>query len=249
MSVYGQFCPIAKAAEVLCERWTILVMRDLLLGSRRFNALRRGMPKISPTLLSKRLQMLCEHGMIARKPAPDGNGWEYELTQAGHELKPLIEFMGHWGQRWVRSQLTRDELDPGALMWFIHRHFQHEHLPPQRIVIHLEFSDVRRLRKWWIVIEGGLADLCFEDPGLDIDVYMITDLLTLTKVYMGDISLTNASSSGKLRIDGPRALTRSMQQWFARSKFADSGREPNRSVTLTITGAPRLTPEAGRVMK
>lgn len=239
MSIYGQFCPVAKAAEVLCERWTLMVMRELLLGSRRFNALRRGLPKISPTLLSKRLQMLHEQGMVTRTPLADGQGFEYEVTQAGRELQPMIMFLGHWGQTWVRSRLTRDDLDPGVLVWFMHRHFHRDQLPQKRVVIHLEFSDVRRWRKWWIVIDEEAADLCLDDPGLDVDLYMVADLLTLTKVYMGDISLTDASSSGKLRIDGSRALIRSMPQWFARSKFADSGREPYRSKAFTIVEVPR----------
>ena len=130
MKSYGSFCPVAKAAEVLTERWTLLVLRDLLLGSRRFNDLRRGLPKMSPTLLSKRLQTLEEVGIIERRPTLNGHAWEYWPTQACEDLRPVIESIGHWGQHWVRSTLTRDELDPGALMWYIHRHFATEHLPP-----------------------------------------------------------------------------------------------------------------------
>jgi len=123
MKGYGSFCPVAKAAEILAERWTLLVLRDILVGSRHFNELRRGMPQISPTLLSKRLQTLEDAGIVVRLPGSAGHAWEYHPTRACQELRPLIESIGHWGQRWVRSKLTRDELDPGMLMWYIHRHF------------------------------------------------------------------------------------------------------------------------------
>jgi len=221
MPGYGQFCPIAKAAEILSERWTLLILRDLLHGSRHFNELRRGVPRMSPTLLTKRLQMLVEHGIITRERVEGSQGCEYRLTRAGRELKPLIRFVGEWGQRWVRSTLSRDELDPGALMWFIHRHFQRENLPARRIVMYIEITDVKRLRHWWLVIDNGDVDLCLEDPGHEIDLMLATDLLSLTRVYIGDRTIGDAIASGAIRVEGPRALTRTLPQWFARSKFAD----------------------------
>lgn len=222
MKSYGQFCPIAKAAEILSERWTLLLLRDLLLGSRHFNEIRRGVPQMSPTLLSKRPQTLQEHGIVSREACADGHGWEYRITPAGEELKPLIEFLGHWGQRWVRSTLVRDDLDPGVLMWFIHRHFAKEHLPSRRVVIHLEFSDVRRMKRWWIVVEPDDVDLCLEDPGHDVDINLVTDLRTLTQIYLGDLLFSDAVSSRAMKVEGPAQLTRTMPRWFARSKFADT---------------------------
>ena len=222
MKGYGSFCPIAKAAEILAERWTLLVLRDILVGSRRFNDLRRGVPQMSPTLLSTRLQTLEDVGIIVRRTGSDGHTLEYHPTEACQELRPVIESIGHWGQHWVRSKLTRDELDPGMLMWYIHNHFSKERLPPGRTVIYIEITDVaKRMKHWWLVLEGKEVDLCLQDPGHEIDITLMTDLLSLTQVYMGDLSLERAQSTGRIKILGPRALVQSMPDWFARSKFAD----------------------------
>jgi len=218
MERYGSFCPIAKAAEILAERWTLLLVRELLLGSRHFNDFRRGVPQMSPTTLSNRLQTLEAAGIVER----GDDHREYRPTSACEELRPIIETLGHWGQRWVRSRLTRDELDPGVLMWFIHRHFAPADLPQQRIVVRLEFTDLRRMKCWWLVLEKGHVDLCLDDPGFSVDIYLSTDLLTLTEVFMGDASFAGGLSSGKIIVDGPCSLTRSMPRWFARSKFADT---------------------------
>jgi len=239
MKGYGSFCPIAKAAEVLAERWTLLILRDLLLGSRHFNDLKRGIPQISPTLLSKRLQTLEESGVIQRRPGGHGHGWEYHPTPAGEELKPLIETIGHWGQRWVRSRLVRDELDPGMLMWYVHRHTKPFELPSRRIVVYIEFSDVKRMKRWWMVIENGLVDLCLEDPGHEIDVKIDCDLLTLTQIYIGDLTIERARTAGKLKVWGDSGLLRSMPRWFARSKFADDN-------PLLVTDEPGV-PRAGEM--
>ena len=200
----------------------MLVLRDILAGSRHFNELRRGMPQISPTLLSKRLQTLEDAGIVVRLPGSAGHTWEYHPTRACQELRPLIESIGHWGQRWVRSKLTRDELDPGMLMWYIHRHFMKEHLPPGRVVVCIEITDViKRMKRWWLVLEAQEVDLCLDDPGHEVDITLITDLLSLTQVYLGDLSLERARSTGRIKVSGPRALTQSMSSWFARSRFAD----------------------------
>ena len=222
MKGYGSFCPIAKAAEILAERWTFLVLRDILVGSRHFNDLRRGVPQMSPTLLSKRLQTLVDAGIVVRLAGSDGHTFEYHPTQACQELRPVIESIGHWGQRWVRSKLTRDELDPGMLMWYIHRHFAKEHLPPRRIVVYIEITDVtKRMKHWWLVLEAQEVDLCLDDPGHEIDISLVTDLLSLTQVYIGDLSFERARSTGRIKISGARALTQSMPSWFARSHFAE----------------------------
>jgi DNA-binding HxlR family transcriptional regulator len=221
MERYGSFCPIAKAAEILTERWTLLVLRELLLGSRHFNEFRRGIPQMSATTLSKRLYTLEAAGIVERV-GDNGCHWEYRPTAACEDLRHVIELIGHWGQRWVRSRLTRDELDPGMLMWFVSRHFPTEGPPDQRIVIQLEFTDVRRMNRWWLVLENGHVDLCLDNPGFPIDIFLSTDLLTLTEVFMGARSFANAVSSGKLMMEGSTALTRSISRWFARSKFADT---------------------------
>jgi DNA-binding HxlR family transcriptional regulator len=226
MKGYGSFCPVAKAAEILAERWTLLVLRDILLGSRRFNDLRRGVPKMSPTLLAKRLQTLVDAGILERRPSLDRHAWEYCPTRACEDLRPVIESIGHWGQRWVRSMLTRDEIDPGALMWYIHRHFVTDCLPAGRVVISIELTDVKRMKRWWLVAQNHEVDLCLEDPGHEVDISLVTDLLSLTQIYMGDLSLERARSKGKVRLEGPSALTRSMSSWFARSRFANDNPLP-----------------------
>jgi DNA-binding HxlR family transcriptional regulator len=215
-----QFCPIAKAAEILCERWTLLVVRELLLGSRHFNDFHRGLPMMSPALLTKRLRTLEEAGVLVR--VPGSRGTEYRPTMAGEELRPMVQFAGHWGARWVRSKLTQDELDPGSLMWFVHRHFVRDRLPSRDIVMHLRFTDARRLARWWIVVTPHGAELCLDDPGRDVDVFITTDVRTLTQVYLGDIAFTDAVAGGRLVVVGPRELTRDMHRWFARSRFADT---------------------------
>jgi hypothetical protein len=134
----------------------------------------------------------------------------------------VIESIGLWGQRWVRSRLTRDELDPGMLMWYIHRHFSLDHLPLRRLVIYIEITDASKpMQRWWLVLDSDEVDLCLEDPGHEIDITLVTDLLSLTQIYIGDLSLERAQAMGRIQIRGPRGLTKSMSRWFARSRFAE----------------------------
>ena len=248
MKRHGSFCPIAKAAEILAERWTLLLVRELLLGSRHFNDFRRGVPQMSPTTLSKRLQTLEAAGIVERAGGDDHR--EYRPTPACEELRPIIEALGHWGQRWVRGRLTRDELDPGVLMWFIHCHFAPADLPQQRIVVRLEFTDLRRMKCWWLVLEKGHVDLCLDDPGFPVDIYLFTDLLTLTEVFIGEASFSGGLSSGKIIVDGPCSLTRSMPRWFARSKFADtkSARADQRPVRQRSSAVVERLPRTGKAL-
>lgn len=234
MKGYGSFCPIAKAAEILAERWTLLILRDLLVGSRHFNDLRRSIPLMSSTLLSKRLQTLEEAGIIVRVPGSNSHAWEYHPTKACEELRPVIQAVGHWGQRWVRSKLTPGELNPVELMWYVHRHIAIGHLPPRRVVIYVEITDLTKLRSWWLVIEKGGVDLCVDDPGYEVDMTIYSNLLTLTQIYIGDLTVSRARSSGKIKVYGPRELTQSMPRWFARSKFADDN-------PLPVSEAPRVS--------
>jgi DNA-binding HxlR family transcriptional regulator len=215
-----QFCPIAKAAEILCERWTLLVVRELLLGSRHFNDFHRGLPMLSPALLTKRLRTLEEVGVLARINGK--KGVEYRPTLAGEELRPIVQLFGQWGARWVRSQLLHEELDAGSLMWFIHRHFKLNELPPRDVVIHLRFTDARRLNRWWIIVTPKGGELCLDDPGREVDIYLTTDVRTLTQIYLGDTSFWEAVDERKVCLIGPPALTKSMHRWFARSRFADT---------------------------
>lgn len=216
----GQFCPIARAAEILAERWTLLLLRDLLVGTTRFNDLRRAIPQISQSVLAQRLKSLQEAGLVNRALASDGRTWEYHLTQAGRETRPILELAGYWGQRWVHHRLTRDNLHPGALMWAVRMHIDAKQLPAGRTVIGIELSDLKKMRNWWLVVEDGTVDLCQEDPVHETDLIIRTDLVSLTRVYMGELPMSHAVSSGKIKLLGRSQLARSISRWFGTSKFS-----------------------------
>lgn len=222
MKSYGQFCPIAKACEALGERWTILLIRELLCGSRRYNDFKRGLPLISPTMLSQRLHTLLERGLIERKRSDDQRNWEYHLTQAGHELEPIVMGLGEWGARWVRSQMSQDDLSVELLMWDMRRTINSEALPQGRTVLHFEFKDLdEKYKNWWMLAENNDIDLCIDDPGFDCDVIFSSDLKTMTQLWLGDTTLSNAQSSGKLAVRGAINLTEHIPEWLVFSGFAD----------------------------
>lgn len=220
MRGYGQFCPIAKASEVLGERWTNLVIRELIAGSESFNELRKGLPLISPSLLSARLKSL-EHAGVVQRVDTD-QGVRYRLTEAGEELKPIIMQLGVWGHRWVRSDLSEEDLDPSLLMWDIHRNLDARSFAAGQTVLLFEFSDyTSKFRRWWLVIRGGEVDVCLKDPGHDVDLHIETDLKTLTGVWMGDVSLGQALRSRSIAVTGASDLKRSMSTWLGTNYFAD----------------------------
>lgn len=218
---YGQFCPIAKAAEVLGERWTILIIRELLLGSSRFNELQRALSQISPTLLTKRLTQLQDSGLVIRRKLPKQERAEYHLTAAGKELLPVVVGLGEWGMKWARGQMSDDELDVELLMHDFSRRLDATALPGGRAVIHFVFSGLRKFGQWWIVLEeNGERNLCADDPGHEVDVRIRSDLRTLTEVWAGDREVRSAVQSGRLEITGPPALTRSLPAWLRIGMFA-----------------------------
>jgi DNA-binding HxlR family transcriptional regulator len=215
---YGQFCPVAKAMELLDERWTLLVVRELMLGSRHFNAIRRGVPKMSPALLSKRLHALVRAGVVERWQ--DGNRVSYQLSQSGKELAPIVEALGHWGVRWV-SELGDADLDPHLLMWDIRRSIDHEAVPAGRTVIAFEFSDVAaKQRCWWLVIDANGIDVCDFDPGHDVTVTVRTTLRILTEIWRGDISWDQSLRGDRVTLLGSRQAQRALPRWLGQSNFA-----------------------------
>jgi DNA-binding HxlR family transcriptional regulator len=222
MNGYSTYCPIAKAAEILTERWTLLLVRDFLLGARHFNDFRRSIPLITPAMLSKRLKTLEEVGIITREVVPDkGHRWEYRLTEAGRELKLFVDAAGAWGQRWARSKLPHGELDPSTLMWDIHRFLKTEHLPAPRTVLNVEFTDLKVMGYWWLVVQAGEVDVCLDDPGYEVDVWIACTLLTLTQMFMGDLSIASAQRADKLKLNGSRQLIRNMPRWFGLMPFSN----------------------------
>lgn len=222
---YGQFCPVAMASEVLGKRWTILVLRELLCGSTRFNELRRGMPLISPALLSRRLGELEEAGVIRRGTDPGTGAPVYRLTEAGEELRPVIMAMGSWGQRWLESQLSLKNLDPSLLMWDMRRNLDPVPLPERRVTVQFLYHDVTRGQAtWWLIVdkasEEGPVDLCLRDPGHEVDLYVVVDLRTMTAIWMGITTVREALDSGHLKLTGDPGLQKSMQTWLGLSAFA-----------------------------
>jgi len=218
MKGYGQFCPIAKTMEVLDERWTVLIIRELLVGSHHFNELRRGVPRMSPALLSKRLRSLERVGIVMR--LDDGNRRRYELTPGGRELGPVVMALGEWGTRW-RTQLGDDDLDPHLLMWDVHRNLDLDAMPDGRTVIGFHFPDVEpRTRSWWLVVQDDDVDVCDADPGYPVAVSAEVSLRTMVDVWRGDLSWRAALSAGDLRLEGSAASRRALAHWLKLSPFA-----------------------------
>jgi DNA-binding HxlR family transcriptional regulator len=222
---YGQFCPVAMAAEIVCTRWTPLILRELVAGSTRFNDLRRGMPRISPTLLSYRLKQLEAAGIVRRLRSSDDESVDYQLTPAGEELKSVIFNLGFWGQRWIEAQSSLKNLDPSLLMWDMRRNLDPRPIPPQRCVIQIVYPEqAPAKRKWWLIVDGGKTDLCRIDPGFEVDLYISTDLRTMTAIWMGIATVQAELDAGRLDLTGDMALARSMQQWLGLSPFAKEKR-------------------------
>ncbi len=218
---YKQFCPVAMAAEILCNRWTLVLMRELIAGSTRFNDLRRGVPKMSPSLLAQRLRELQTAGILERVKLKSGGGiFEYKLTQAGKELRPVIEAMGFWGQKWVESKASLKNLDPSLLMWDMRRNLNPSPLPKQRVVVQFLYPELpKSTRYWWMVIQPkGEVDLCWADPGFDVDLYVKTDLRTMTAIWMG--LTTVRKEKNNMELSGARELIATMQTWLGLSPFA-----------------------------
>jgi DNA-binding HxlR family transcriptional regulator len=228
MKGYGQFCPVAKAAEIFAERWTPLVLRELVCGSHRFSHLHRGVPLMSRTLLAQRLAQLEDAGIVRSVARANGRGHEYFLTPAGEELRPVIERLGEWGQRWARSQIDARDLDAGLLMWDIHRRVNADRLPDRRVVLRFDFRAAPRTfrspARFWLILERPDVDVCLKDPGFEIDLFVDADLLALTRAWMGDVRLADAMRSGLVRVEGPTALVRAFPGWLALSGFADVAR-------------------------
>ena len=242
MAGYGQFCPVAKAAEIFAERWTPLVLRELLAGSHRFSDLQRGVPLMSRTLLTRRLRELEDTGVIQRMPKSSGRGAEYYLTAAGQELQPVIESLGEWGQRWVRQEVEpKDDLDPGLLMWDIHRRLNVNRLPSGRVVIQFDFRGLprscRSQKMFWLILRRPEVDVCLKDPGFGVDLFVSADLSALTKAWLGDIRLTETMRSGLVTVEGPRKLVEAFRAG-SRYGFAGVGR-PRRVAASSVRRRPR----------
>jgi DNA-binding HxlR family transcriptional regulator len=212
---YAQFCPVAKAAEILGERWMLLVLRELVSGATSYTELQRGLGRISPSVLSSRIKTLVEHGIIERVGADAPRKRHYRLTASGLELAPVIEGIGQWGQRWVRSRMTRDELDVELLMLHVQRRFDGGAFPKAHGVVRFIFQDLHgATRRWWLLVDDGRTELCAEHPGRNEDVTLTCGVRTLAQVVVGETTLRAALGDGRLVVEGPSKLLRNVQHWL-----------------------------------
>jgi DNA-binding HxlR family transcriptional regulator len=223
---YGQFCPIAKATEILGERWTMLILRELLMGARRFNELQRGLGEISPALLTSRLKSLEDQGIIARRRISGMRGHEYFPTPACEAFLPVMISIGEWGLCWTRDQWVDDDFDVEFLMYYLERSIDPEKLPGDRSVIRFQFTDLRELRNWWLLVDRTSVDICLTPPARDVDVYFTTTVRTMHDVWMGDRTYRDAINAEDLIVEGEPALTRNISNWLRPSAFSESKRAP-----------------------
>lgn len=215
-SGYGQYCPISRALDLLGERWTLLIVRDLLVGTTRFNELARGLPRLSRSLLAQRLRQLERAGIVERASG------EYLLTRAGRELQPIVFGLGEWGARWAFGDPRPEELDAELLVWWMHTRLDTSGFPGKRQVFHVHFTDDRRL--FWIVVESGGPSVCQVDPGFETDVTITSDVASLYQVWLGRLPVEDAVRSGRLSFAGPSALTRRMPTVLKLSPVAEAVR-------------------------
>jgi DNA-binding HxlR family transcriptional regulator len=220
---YKQFCPVAMAAEILCTRWTVVLLRELVAGSTRFNELRRGVPRMSPALLSQRLKELEAAGIVIRQPSASERGViEYQLTAAGRELGPIVEAFGIWGQRRIESDLSLQHLDVQLLMWDMRRNLNTTPMPTRRSVLQFAYPELPSTQRlWWLIVDpDDCVDLCSIDPGFDVDLYVSVDLRTMTAIWMGLDTVRAAVASRRMLLTGDRQLAAAMQSWLGLSPFA-----------------------------
>jgi len=218
---YGQFCPVAKATELIGERWTILILRELVLGTHRFSDFQRALSRISPSLLTKRLNDLEKAGIVIKKTQQGRRGFQYFLTPAGRQLSPIIEHLATWGMRWARGQLTDSELDIEFLMWEIQRRLDTGALPDGETVLCFIFEELTRFKSWWIVIQDNDVDLCTKNPGKDVDLYISSTVQTMVNIWEGDLELNTAQQKNLLKTNGNRQLVKTLSAWFGICLYAD----------------------------
>ncbi len=221
-SQFGQFCPIALASEVLTQKWMLLILREMNAGANRFNEIRRGVPRISATLLKQRLLQLESAGIVTRKPVKPEGHEEYILTEAGSELKPILSTIGTWGQRWAR-EIDNDDLDPAWLVWAMHRRIDTAAMPEGKIVLAIHFTDApSNHRLFWLVCEHPRVDVCIKPPGFDEDLRIEVEVRTMAEVWRGIRPVVQALADGSLKIEGPTSMVEQAPGWLMLSVFADT---------------------------
>jgi DNA-binding HxlR family transcriptional regulator len=221
MRSYGQFCPVAKAAELFCERWTALILRDLAGGATRFSELQRGVPLASPTILSRRLKELETEGVVERRRSSSGGAWTYHLTPAGAEFAPIVEALGVWGQRWSRRDLAEHEVDLGLLVWAMEKSVHPDVFGSRRTVVKVVFTDQpTNKREWWFLNEKGACELCVDDPGFETDLHVAVTLRDMIYIWRGDLTLARAIDSGRLEAHGATRARKALPRWLGVASIA-----------------------------
>jgi DNA-binding HxlR family transcriptional regulator len=238
MRGYAQYCPVAKATEVLGDRWTLLIVREMLGGASGFNELQRGLPGISRSVLSDRMRRLERALVIERRTGPKGRTLEYRLTPGGRDLEPVVQAIGEWGATWSVTDPRPDELDPYLLTVWMARHVDRPRLPPNRTVVQFDFRDPKQ--RYWMVLEPAEVSVCLQHPGFDVDLEVIVDTSTLYRVYLGRADLGGAIRAGLLTLSGPRTLQHGFGDWFTWSAFATASRSAQERRTAALgLAAPR----------
>lgn len=223
MTTYGQYCPVAKATEIFADRWTPLIIRELVLGSRHFNAIYRGLPGISRSLLTQRLRRLESTAVLERRAVGRHGAREYCLTSGGLELQSVIHVLGEWGARWAFADPRPDEMDPPLLLWWVRRSINRDLLPPGRTIVQFDFRGAKR-QTLWLVMEPSDVSLCMQHPGFDIDLLVTVDTASFYRVWFGWIPMGQALEEGTIQLDGPPALVRAFPRWLKFSHFAPAVR-------------------------
>lgn len=217
---FGQFCPIAKATEVLGEKWTILILREILMGSTRFNELQRGLSMISPGVLSKRLTTLDEYGLIVKRKIQGQKGYEYLPSSAAKELLPIFIDLGNWGMRWTREHLTDIDFDVDFLMLYLQRSILPDKLPGNSTTIRFQFTDLKTNPDWWVLVDDETVDICTNDPCREVDVYFTSTVQCLSNIWMGETSYRKEIRAGNLQLVGHKSLTKDVSAWMTNCMFA-----------------------------
>jgi DNA-binding HxlR family transcriptional regulator len=223
MYLYGQYCPVARASEILADRWTPLIVRELLAGVHHFNELDRGLPGISRALLVERLRRLERMGIVERHADERSRGVEYALTRAGRELQRVIDVLGGWGARWAFGDPRPSELDPIVLLWWMRRRVHRHRLPARRVVIEFDFHG-GRTRRYWLVLEQTDVSVCLQHPKFDVDLRVVADIEAFYRVWLGRITLSEATRARLVRLEGMPDAVHAFPRWFAWSPMADAVR-------------------------
>ncbi|HYC44128.1 MAG TPA: helix-turn-helix domain-containing protein [Burkholderiales bacterium] len=237
-SVYGQFCPLAMASELLCNRWTMLIVRELLEGSTTFNDISRGVPLMSRNLLARRLKELEAAGAVSCRAGARGAKGSYRLTPAGEALGAIVTSMATWGQEWVDVEPSVEDVDARLLMWDIRRNVRPLPEFPSRFTIHFVFPDAQTpVREHWLVFEGSEVDLCYFDPGHEVDVEIEAGLRTMTAIWMGWTDLADAQRDKAISIRGDARFVKRAREWLGLSKLAGITKRPEELRVFRQAGA------------